>query len=76
MSATFTIEEAAELLGIGRNTAYNAAHTGELAGIPVIRVGAKRLVVPRAPLERLLGITTPTTTTGETNTVDEPATDF
>jgi excisionase family DNA binding protein len=61
-SATLTIAEAADLLGIGRNTAYAAAKTGEIAGIPVIRVGPKRLVIPRTPLEALLGITNPTAT--------------
>ena len=47
---TFTIPEAARRLGIGRNTAYEAARTGEL---PTIRIG-KRLLVPRAALERKL----------------------
>ena len=54
-SATFSIQEAGALLGIGRNSAYAAAARGEIAGIPVIRVGG-RLVVPRAPLEALLGL--------------------
>jgi excisionase family DNA binding protein len=48
---TFTIDEAAEILGIGRQTAYAAARTGEL---PVVRVGG-RLLVPRARLAELLG---------------------
>ena len=47
---TFKIEEAAKLLGIGRNTAYEAVRTGT---IPALRIG-KRLVVPRQALERLL----------------------
>jgi excisionase family DNA binding protein len=47
---TYTIEEAAMLLGIGRNQAYEAARRGE---IPTIRFG-KRLVVPRAALTKLL----------------------
>ena len=47
---TLTILEAAKALGIGRNTAYLAAASGEL---PVIRIGG-RLLVPRAALERLL----------------------
>jgi excisionase family DNA binding protein len=53
--ATFTVSEAAEVLGIGRNTAYQEAKTGELAGVPVIRVG-RRLLIPRARLLALLGI--------------------
>lgn len=57
MTATFTIPEAADLLGVSRNSAYAEAQTGELAGVPVIRVG-RRLVVPRVPLEAVLGITT------------------
>ncbi len=56
MKATLTIEEAAELLGISRNSAYDAARSGELAGVPVLRVG-RRLIVPAAPLLALLGLT-------------------
>ncbi len=47
---TFTVEEAAEILGIGRNSAYEAIRRGE---IPALRLG-RRLVVPRQALERLL----------------------
>jgi excisionase family DNA binding protein len=47
---TFTVEEAAQLLGIGRNSAYEAVRRGEL---PVIRIG-RRYVVPRLALERML----------------------
>ena len=42
--------EAAKILGIGRNVAYNAAKSGE---IPVIQIG-KRILVSRTALERLL----------------------
>lgn len=49
--ATVTIEEAAQILGIGRASAYEAARTGQ---IPTLRLGAKRLVVPKRALERLL----------------------
>jgi excisionase family DNA binding protein len=49
-SATLTVEQAARVLGIGRNGAYQAVKTGE---IPSIRLG-KRILVPRAALERLL----------------------
>lgn len=55
-AATVTVTEAAELLGISRNTAYEEAKTGELAGVPVIRVG-RRLLIPRARLLDVLGIT-------------------
>ncbi len=47
---TITIAEAAQQLGIGRNSAYEAAHSGE---IPTVRIG-RRLVVPKAALEKML----------------------
>ena len=47
---TTTITEAAKVLGIGRNQAYEAARRGE---IPTIKIG-KRLLVPEAALERML----------------------
>jgi excisionase family DNA binding protein len=45
-TATITVPETAEWLGVGRNTAYEAAARGE---IPTIRIGARVLV----PVERL-----------------------
>lgn len=47
---TVTVEEAAQILGIGRNSAYEAVRRGEL---PAIRIG-RRFVIPKAALERLL----------------------
>ena len=47
---TCSIDEAAKILGIGRSTAYAAAHDGTL---PVIRV-SKRLLVPAARLAQML----------------------
>lgn len=47
---TLTVEEAAKLLGIGRQLAYDQVKTGD---IPVIKIG-RRLVVPRRALEKLL----------------------
>jgi excisionase family DNA binding protein len=47
---TVTAAEAARLLGISRNLAYEAARRGE---IPTIRIG-RRILVPIAALERLL----------------------
>ena len=47
---THTVPEAGEILGLGRNGAYEAARTGEL---PTIRFG-RRIVVPKAALKRLL----------------------
>lgn len=54
---TLTVEQAAVVLGISRGVAYKMAHeyvtsNGE-EGLPVLRLG-KRLVVPRARLDRLL----------------------
>lgn len=48
--STFTIPEAAKILGIGRTAAYDAARTGQ---IPVIKIG-KRLLVPKTALDRML----------------------
>jgi excisionase family DNA binding protein len=48
---TVTVEEAATILGVGRNKAYEAARSGQ---IPAIRIG-KRLLVPLTALKRLLG---------------------
>lgn len=47
---TLTVEEAAKMLGIGRNLAYDLARTGEL---PALRLG-KRLVILRQPFEKML----------------------
>lgn len=47
-----TVPEAARVLGIGRDAAYRAAARGDL---PTLRVG-RRILVPVAALERLLGI--------------------
>lgn len=56
VSATLTVPEAARLLGIGRNLAYEiAAREGEIAGVPVIRVG-RRLLIPLARLLEVLGL--------------------
>ena len=52
--ATYTVQEAAELLRIGRNTAYEAVRTG---AIPAIRIG-RRIVVPAAALNHLLAVGT------------------
>lgn len=57
-SRTLTVEEAAIELGISRYLAYEQARTGQIAGIPVLRVG-RRLLVPRAALERVLEGTGP-----------------
>jgi excisionase family DNA binding protein len=48
---TVTVEEAAEMLGISRSSAYECVHRGELQAL---RLG-RRLVVPRSALEEMLG---------------------
>jgi excisionase family DNA binding protein len=47
---TFTLDEVAKLLGVGRNQAYDAARRGQ---IPVLKIG-RRLLVPKAALDRML----------------------
>ncbi len=47
---TYTVDEVAERLGVGRNAAYDAIKRREL---PALRIG-RRIVVPRAALDRLL----------------------
>jgi excisionase family DNA binding protein len=49
---TMTVEQAAELLGLGRSSAYEAVRRGEL---PALRFG-RALRVPTARLRVLLGI--------------------
>lgn len=48
--ATLTVQETAELLGVGRSCAYDAVRRGD---IPTVRLG-RRLVVPVPALIRLL----------------------
>lgn len=53
-----TVEEAAQLLGIGRGTAYEAARqyiaTDGAEGLPCVRLGERRLLVPVDRLKALL----------------------
>lgn len=51
-SRTVNVETAARALGIGRSLAYELVRTDQFP-VPVLRLGS-RLVVPRAPLEKLL----------------------
>jgi excisionase family DNA binding protein len=48
---TICVEHAAELLGVSRSAAYRAVKAGQLV---TFRVG-RRLLVPTAPLLRMLG---------------------
>ena len=47
---TVSVEEAAQMLGIGRGLAYELARTRR---IPVVRLG-RRMLIPRAALEAML----------------------
>jgi excisionase family DNA binding protein len=47
---TMRVEDVAKTLGVSRNAAYVAVRNGE---IPSIRIG-RRLVVPKAAVERML----------------------
>ena len=49
--ATMTIEEAARLLGVGRQTAYDLANRGELPG--ALRLG-RRWVISRKAVDAWL----------------------
>lgn len=47
---TYTVVEVAEILGIGRNTAYESCRNGE---IPTIKIGG-RILIPRSAVDDLL----------------------
>lgn len=49
---TMGVEEVAELLGVGRSTAYEAVRRGDL---PSFRLG-RRIVIPTAAVRRLLAL--------------------
>lgn len=49
---TISVEEAGEILGVSRRSAYRAAETGEL---PTLRLG-RRLLVPTPKLLAMLGL--------------------
>lgn len=55
-SATYTLVQAAALLGISKSSAYTAAQTNSFP-TPVVKIGG-RYVVPKKPLDDLLGIAT------------------
>ena len=48
---TVSVDEAARLLGIGRNKAYELVRTGELRHV---RAG-RRVIIPRRALDEFLG---------------------
>ena len=47
---TWSVEEASQILGVGRQLGYELARSGQ---IPTIRLG-RRLLVPRAQLQAML----------------------
>jgi excisionase family DNA binding protein len=49
---TLTVEQAGQVLGIGRSTAYELVRTGEIESIRLRR----RIVVPIGALAELLGV--------------------
>ena len=48
---TYTVEQAAALLGVSRSAYYDAIKRGDT--VPFLKIG-RRIVVPRAQLEALL----------------------
>lgn len=54
LPATITVRETGRLLGVCAASAYEAARTGQL---PVLRLGARRMLVPTARLREMLGCT-------------------
>jgi excisionase family DNA binding protein len=48
--ATFSVEEFAEIFGLSRTSAYVATNNGTVG---TVRIG-RRLIIPRAAIERLL----------------------
>ena len=69
--ATLTVEEAAQVLRIGRTTAYALARewrtTGGRSGLPVLELGPT-LRVPRAALDHMLDVSSTGDTTGRVHT--------
>jgi excisionase family DNA binding protein len=54
---TYTVREAAQVLGVGKNLMYDAIRSGR---VQVIRLGdgGRKIVIPREAIERLLEIGT------------------
>lgn len=50
---TLTVEQAGQVLGLGRSSAYEAARLGTL---PTLRLSERRVVVPTAALRAMLGL--------------------
>ena len=52
-SQVLTVEEAGKLFGISRALAYRLANDGEIAGVPVLRLG-RRFVLSRSKVLKKL----------------------
>lgn len=50
--ATYSVKEAATVLGMTADAVYNAVHRGD---VPSFRVGRK-ILIPKARLDQMLGI--------------------
>lgn len=50
VAETYTVDEVAKVLGIGRNQGYEAIRANE---IPHFRIG-KRIIIPKAAIKRML----------------------
>ena len=50
--ATYSVKEAATVLGMTADAVYNAIHRGD---VPHVRIGGK-ILIPRARLDQMLGI--------------------
>jgi excisionase family DNA binding protein len=59
--SVLTVEEARQELGIGRSSIHKAIHRGE---IPALRIG-RRILIPRAALDRMLEGAQPKPGTGD-----------
>ena len=48
------------MIGISKTVGYEEIRqTGQLVGVPVLRVGRRRLLIPTAPLREVLGLGKP-----------------
>lgn len=50
--ATYSVKEAAVVLGMTADAVYNAVHRGD---VPHVRIGGK-ILVPRVKLDQMLGL--------------------
>lgn len=59
MTSAYQVREIAELLGVSTATVYaELADTGEIAGVPALRIRS-RWVLPKRPIDEKLGLSGP-----------------